>query len=267
MAWRSRPRERSSARLNICNFGAIMPVLLSVFQDSKDLLALAPEDLGGVIIEIAPSVMQNGMFTINHILSQLYPNVGPTYPRETKISVSLALAEAISWLMTQGLIVIDPNQPSLWYRLSRRAASLNTRADVEAFRKGRILSDDLLPAVFLQKVVPLFRRGDYDVAVFQAFKEVEVAVRNAANGKSAGYPDSDVGTALMRKAFHPETGPLTDTGAVLAEREAVMHLFSASIGHAKNPTSHRHVVISAAEAARLIIFASHLLDIVEDWAK
>jgi uncharacterized protein (TIGR02391 family) len=96
-----------------------------------------------------------------------------------------------------------------------------------------------VPDLFAQKVVPLFRRGDYDVAVFQAFKEVEVAVRKAANAKKAGYPDSDVGTALMRKAFHPETGPLTDMAVVRAEREAVMHLFSGAIGHAKNPMSHR----------------------------
>jgi hypothetical protein len=76
--------------------------------------------------------------------------------------------------------------------------------------------------------VPLFRRGNYDVAVFQALKEVEVAVRKASNAKKAGYPDSEVGTALMRKAFHPETGPLTDRAVVPAEREAVMHLFSFS---------------------------------------
>ena len=40
------------------------------------------------------------------------------------------------------------------------------------------------------------QRGDYDAAVFQAFKEVEVGVRNAANAKGAGYPDSDVGTRV-----------------------------------------------------------------------
>jgi hypothetical protein len=68
----------------------------------------------------------------------------------------------------------------------------------------------------------LFRRGDHDVAVFQAFKEVEVAVRHAANAKGAGYADSEVGTTLMRKAFHPETGPLADKTLVVAEREAEM---------------------------------------------
>jgi hypothetical protein len=86
-----------------------------MFQDPKDLLALAPEDLGGVVIEVAPSFMQNDMFTIDHILNQLYPNVGPSYSRETKIPISRAVAEAISWLVTQGLLIIDPIQHSLWY--------------------------------------------------------------------------------------------------------------------------------------------------------
>lgn len=146
---------------------------------------------------------------------------------------------------------------------TRRAQTLKTRTDVEAFRKGRILPTDLLPTLFAERVVPLFRRGDHDVAVFQAFKEVEVAVRQTANAKGAGYADSEVGTTLMRKAFHPETGPLADKTLVVAEREAEMHLFAAAIGHAKNPTSHRDVAITALEAARLIVFASHLFDIVE----
>jgi hypothetical protein len=53
---------------------------------------------------------------------------------------------------------------------------------------------------------------------------------------------------------------------VPAEREALMHLFSGAIGYAKNPPSHRDVGINAQEAARLIIFASHLFEIVEQRA-
>jgi hypothetical protein len=74
------------------------------------------------------------------------------------------------------------------------------------------------------------------VAVFQVFKEVEVAVRNAANAKGAGYPDDLVGVTLMRRAFHRGNGPLTDTTLVTAEREAEAALFAGGIGrHAKNP--------------------------------
>jgi uncharacterized protein Ymh len=238
--------------------------LLSLFPKHEDLLALTPEDLGGVIIELIPPLLQNGMFNPAALIAQVYQPVGPSYPPGTQRPVHLAIAEAISWLVTQGLLVPDPGQPSPgFYVPTRRAQNLRTRVDVEAFRKGRILPDDLLPTLFAEKVVPLFRRGDHDIAVLQAFKEVEVAVRKAANNIGAGYADSEVGIQLMRKAFHPDTGPLTDKNLIPAEREAEMHLFAGAIGHAKNPPSHRDFPITAREAARLIIFASYLFDLVE----
>jgi Protein of unknown function (Hypoth_ymh) len=242
--------------------------LLSLFPKPEDLLALAPEDLGGVIIEVMPPLIQNGMFNPAALDAQFYPGVGPSYSPNTRRAVSLAIAEAMSWLVTQGLLVPDPGQPSPgFYVPTRRARDMRTRVDVEAFRKGRILPDDLLPTLFAEKVVPLFRRGDHDVAVFQAFKEVEIAVRKAANSKGAGYADSEIGVALMRKAFHPDNGPLRDSNLVVAEREAEMHLFSGAIGHAKNPGSHRAVAITAQEAARLIVFASYLFDYAERRSK
>ena len=81
--------------------------------------------------------------------------------------------------------------------------------------------------------------------------------------KAGNYADSLVGRPLMQKAFHPKTGPLRDEALIAAEREAMMFLFTGAIGHAKNPTSHRDVNLTRQEAARLIVFASHLLDIVE----
>jgi len=242
--------------------------LLFLFPKPEDVLALTPEDFGGVIIELIPPLLQNGMFNPAALIAQVYQIVGPSYPPGSRRAIELATAEAISWLVTLGLLVPEPGQPSPgFYVPTRRARSLKTRTDVDAFRRGRILPSELLPMLFAEKVVPLFRRGDHDIAVFQAFKEVEVAVRTTANAKGAGYSDSEVGTPMMRKAFHPDIGPLTDQSLVAAEREAEMHLFAAAIGHAKNPTSHRDVAITALEAARLSVFASHLFDIVERRAK
>jgi len=137
------------------------------------------------------------------------------------------------------------------------------KSDLEAYRQGNLLPIALLHPRLSEKVRPMFMRGDYDVAIFQAFKEVEVAVRNTANKKGASYPDDLVGVTLMRKAFHPDSGTLSDKCLVPAEREADMHLFSGAIGHAKNPTSHRDVTVSPREAAQLILFASYLLGVVE----
>jgi uncharacterized protein (TIGR02391 family) len=108
-----------------------------------------------------------------------------------------------------------------------------------------------------EKVHHLFLRGDHDTAVFQAFKEVEMAVR-----KAGGYGEVMLCVPLMRPAFHPEKGPLSDRSRVYGEREATLALFSGAIGHAKNPPSHREVNMNRQTAARLIVFASHLLDIV-----
>ncbi len=103
-----------------------------------------------------------------------------------------------------------------------------------------------------------FLRGDYDSAVFKAFKEVEVAVRAAG-----GFADSDLGVDLMRKAFHPQTGPLSDQAALSAERQARSDLFAGAIGSDKNPSSHRRVPLRPEETVELVMNASHLLRIVD----
>ena len=59
----------------------------------------------------------------------------------------------------------------------------------------------------------LFLRGDYDTAVFQAFKEVEIAVRKAGH-----YNDTDIGVALMRKAFNVDDGNLTDSESTVRQK-------------------------------------------------
>ena len=67
----------------------------------------------------------------------------------------------------------------------------------------------------------------------------------------------------MRKAFNVDDGNLTDPNQQPAEKQARSDLFAGAIGSLKNPGSHREVEITAEEAAEVIIFASHLLRIVD----
>lgn len=235
-----------------------MPNLLEIFPEPKHLLAVTPEELAGVLIEIIPSISQRSGFVFNQFFEQVFPPHGGGYPPVTQAEVAVVLAEALSWLITQGIVVENPTQPAEWFLLTRRGQGLKSRTDLEAFRKGRTLPLDLLQQSLASKIHHLFLRGDHDTAVFQAFKEVEVAVRKGCN-----YPDSLVGRDLMQKAFHVDTGPLRSRELIPAERESEMFLFSGAIGHAKNPASHRVVDLTREEAARLIVFASHLLSIVE----
>jgi len=182
--------------------------------------------------------------------------------------VSRALMEAWNWLEGEGLLVRDATNPhGVSVFLSRRAQRLKTREDFDAYRKASLLPKDRLHELIATKVFPAFLRGDYDTAVFQAFREVEVAVRIAGR-----FPSELVGKDLMQAAFRvanpkkdpPVTaGPLTNTALPVAEQVGMAQLFSGAIALFKNPHSHRNISTEAIEAAEVIVFASHLLRIVD----
>jgi hypothetical protein len=68
----------------------------------------------------------------------------------------------------------------------------------------------------------------------------------------------------MRDAFRSvPLGPLTDATVPVAEQEGLSNLFTGAIAVYKNPQSHRNVPTEAIDAAEVIIFASHLLRIVD----
>ena len=124
--------------------------------------------------------------------------------------------------------------------------------------KTELLPEYQFHPIIAQKVWTIFLQGDYDTAVFQAFKQVEIAVREAGY-----YADTELGVSLMRNAFHKKDGALTDSSQQPAEKQARSDLFAGAIGSYKNPSSHHNVKITDEEAVELITLASHLLRIVD----
>jgi uncharacterized protein (TIGR02391 family) len=95
-------------------------------------------------------------------------------------------------------------------------------------------------------------RGAYETAAFEAMREVEIASR-----RCAGYAEAAHSMPTMKKAFNPESGPLTDYTVDIAEREAMRDLFAGAIGSYKNPHSHRHEPIDSPRVAiEIILLAS-----------
>ena len=87
---------------------------------------------------------------------------------------------------------------------------------------------------------------------------MEIAVR-----KAGGYTKGNYGTDLMWTAFNVKDGNLTDKNLQKPEREGMARLFAGAIGLYKNPSSHREVEFTPEAASEIIIFASHLLRIVD----
>ena len=100
-----------------------------------------------------------------------------------------------------------------------------------------------------------FASGNYDTSVRDAFIQVEIAVRETAK-----LPATLVGVKLMREAFNPTTGKLTDMALSMAERERMADLFAGAIGTFKNPLSHRAVGnTDPAPVIEELLLASRLL--------
>jgi uncharacterized protein (TIGR02391 family) len=239
-----------------------MPGLIDFASTVEKLLVIEPEDLGLILMNLAHTASgpQRLNFTPSQFEMPLWNANAPGYPLHThnRQAVARALAEAWQWLQTEGLIMPAPDQSNGFFCLTRRGGRLKELADIEAYRKGGQLPASNLQPVLLEKVRPMFVRGDYELATIEAFKQVEIRVRAAAS-----LPADLVGVDLMRKAFHESDGALTDKTAVVAERKALSHLFAGAFGHGRNPVSHRTVNLSSVEAAALIGLASYLLGIVE----
>src|SRR5262249_54743820 len=89
-----------------------------------------------------------------------------------------------------------------------------------------------------------FRSGDYDTAVFEAFKAVEAAILKKGVGKNGIVP-GDHGVPLMRKAFDPKSGPLTDMSARPPSRKDRRgELFTGAFGELRNRKAHGDATIT-----------------------
>lgn len=149
----------------------------SLVPNVEDLLVLEAEEVAGVLI----ACLSDFGGQINQYNFFLQLERPPQYPVRQE-EASQALMEAWSWLEREGLLVRDAHQTSSQnFFLSRRGRRMKSREDLAAYRRASLLPKGQIHPQVATKVYPAFLRGEYDTAVFQAFREVEIAVRDAGS--------------------------------------------------------------------------------------
>ena len=230
-----------------------MKTLHELVPKPDDLLALQPEEVAALIMICLNSKTEGlgDSVSFNDIKLK-------GYQKESHQEISRAVSEAWMVLEREALVARDFSQSYVYYFISRKGEKLKTIEDFESYRRSRVLPREILHPQISETAWGAFLRGDYEIAVLTAFRQVEIEVRSA--GK---YGDNMYGHPLMRKAFDPENGPLTDRNLQKGEREGVAELYSGSIRVFKNPPSHRGVEIKIEEAVEAIMFANWLLKYVD----
>jgi uncharacterized protein (TIGR02391 family) len=174
-----------------------------------------------------------------------------------------ALLEAWAHLEHLGLIACDIEQPS-WGHVFVTRRGREAVLSAEAFNSAQQRAH--FPATIFHAELrgapyDAFVRGNFQQAISDAFRVVEIRVRDESRLKNSN------GVPLMREAFDEEKGPLRSDSTDKAERQALSHLFAGASGWVRNPNAHRKVPFDdVTEAIEQLMFASMLLRIVDERA-
>ncbi len=241
--------------------------LRNAISDPEVLISLSAEELAAKIVFLLrhiPVTENGGMFTLNGLALEFdYRDnwQGNIYPANRMDAVKEAFYEAWAWLESQALLIWPDGSSGQmgWRKLSRRAKAFEDERQFLAYATGKYLRPEMLHEEISNGVWLDFARGDFDMAILRAMKQVEIVVR-----EKSGAKESDIGTKLMQFAFNENNGPLTDLSEETSERKSLRDLFVGAIGRFKNPQSHRSVGIEDAHSAiEIILFANHLLKILD----
>ncbi len=214
--------------------------------------------------DVAPKYDQRSSFLLSRLREDApaaqQPQARLYGPGDLDHPAARAYNEGWEWLAARGLITQSAiSERRDWWTVSRLGARVAREQNPSAhLRSAALLDADLHPTIG-ETVRSLFTQGQYELAAFEAMRQVEIRVRALA-----GATDRDVGTHLMRLAFDPVAGPLADPQQEKGERQATSDLFAGAMGTFKNPTSHRQVTYQdPSEASEVALLADLLLRILD----
>jgi len=233
--------------------------LVARVPSADAVLTLTPSQLDGVLLTCIAGRANNtdpiaAKYVYEDEIVGLYPaGVKATY--QQRMAIDSALMEAWQRLLSSGLIMQAPGQAPRMMTLTAKGRTAAGSVKFEEILVRQMLRREMLHVELQGAVYDNFAGGNYDTSVRDAFVQVEIAVREAAK-----LPVTLVGVKLMREAFNPAIGKLTDMALPVPERERMADLFAGAIGTFKNPLSHRKVGnTDPAPVIEELLFASRLL--------
>jgi hypothetical protein len=156
----------------------------------------------------------------------------------------------------------DPDNGKNGFRVpSAQGRSAHAATDFRGIRMRSKYTRDMFHPALPDPAWNAFTVGDYDTAIFEAFKSLEVAVRTKGN-----FGGADFGAPLMKRAFDPDTGPLRDKAALRGRRVARCELFTGAFGEIRNPKGHNDATITDAVVAAEELMAAGVLRRIVDSA-
>ncbi len=179
------------------------------------------------------------------------------------VPIRIAAGEAVSWLYSHDLLA------DLYHRSSSDLptvvitklgyAVLESGPDAVGAATHALRVTELIPESIRVKVIAPLIAGDYDVAIANAFKAVEVRMRQRAN-----LSTGDFGSRLTKQFFKRVIATQlqrADRRGSLADEE---HLFEGLFGLYRDRAVHEAPHIDSMQyALEVVIAASHLLRIVD----
>lgn len=235
--------------------------ILAALPRAEQLLELTERELQVILLRYLRAVTDDPlrrMATCEGTITSLFGSEG--YPAAMASPVRKAITRAWRALEAAGLIEEpDTYNGKNGYRvISDEGRSAPTMVDLEAAHARGWLKPELVHAALHGASLNAFFAADYDTAVFEAFKAVESAVRRKAPALAALF-----GVALMRQAFDPTNGPLSDPSASTSRRAARQSLFVGAMGELRNPKAHGDPTITDPRVAiEELMTASMLLRII-----
>jgi len=125
--------------------------------------------------------------------------------------------------------------------------------------KYALMPETYVHPTIVKKCFTLLNNGEFESAVLQAFKTIETTIRDKINA-----PPDIFGERLLKTAFNPENGVLTNFKLPKAERFAFCNYITGAFAFYRNPSSHREVELDFIAAFDKVVVASDLLKAVED---